>query len=287
MTLSRPEPRTEVGAYVLGALEEVEAAEFEDHLEGCAACTRELASLNELMPLLAEFASTDPDLDELLEDTPDRTGTARVGRAPGNAQPSSASDTMTTVGLELDIDVDEAVADAVSGAAPVVRTRRGVLHRRLFGLAASLAVFATGIALGGLFSHVGDTDLGAQQAQTQDQHQHPQWAAQLLMTGEVRGAHDAATGVSAKVGMERKKWGTHVALELRGVHGPLECSLVAVDTSGRRETVTNWLVPKPGYGVPSHPDSLMVHGGAGMLRPDIDHFEVATREGRRLVSIPV
>lgn len=73
------------------------------------------------------------------------------------------------------------------------------------------------------------------------------------MVGEAHEAENRATRVRAKVGLASKNWGSHVALVLRGVTGPLDCSLVAVSTSGERQTVTSWLVPTEGYGVPGHP----------------------------------
>lgn len=103
-------------------------------------------------------------------------------------------------------------------------------------------------------------------------------------------ATDPATRVDATVGMEPKAWGTHTVLELKNVEGPEKCSLVAVSRTGDEEVVTSWSVPKWGYGIEgsSHPDArhpLYVHGGTAMARADIDHFEVRTFDGERLVEI--
>jgi hypothetical protein len=54
--------------------------------------------------------------------------------------------------------------------------------------------------------------------------------------------------------------------------------------------VTSWAVPKWGYGFEGSPnqaakDPLYVHGGAAMDGNDIDHFEVRTFEGERLVEV--
>lgn len=103
-------------------------------------------------------------------------------------------------------------------------------------------------------------------------------------------ATDANTKVTATIGMEKKAWGTHTALELKNVKGPLTCSLVAVGKNGQRETVTTWAVPKWGYGIPNskHEASkypLYVHGGAAFERNAIDHFWVETLDGKRLVEV--
>lgn len=229
MTPSHLEPHTEVGAYVLGALEAGEAAEFQAHMINCQACDDEAVSLSEVALALSEYAPTEADLDDLLSGTP-------------------------------------------HFEAPPPAHRR----RHLFALAASVALFAGGIAVG-----------GALDADEDPAHQHPAWAAQLLTTGELHSAENHATHVTAKVGLESKNWGTHVALELRGVAGPLDCDLVAVSKSGARQIVTSWLVPEPGYGVPGKPEPLQVHGGAALRRGDIARFEVVTRSGESLITVPV
>lgn len=236
MTPSHLELRWEVGAYVLGALDADEATEFESHMRTCPVCREEARSLSEIPSLLAEFAATGPDLDELLAGTPEA------------AEPPPAP------------------------LAKVFRLRRR--RRQFLMLAASVAMFASGLALGGVLRD-----------STDDSNEHPPWAAHLLMVGEQHRGESPDTGITAKIGLEKKGWGTHIALELRGVAGPLECRLVAVSTDGFRHTVTGWTVPKPGYGIPSAPDPLMVHGGSSLSRSELDRFEVITRDGRQLVGI--
>ncbi|MFD5046426.1 RNA polymerase subunit sigma, partial [Streptomyces sp. NPDC058382] len=109
------------------------------------------------------------------------------------------------------------------------------------------------------------------------------------MAEKVR-ATDPTTAVSATIGMEPEPWGTDTVLELTNVTGPRKCRLVAVSKTGEEEVVTSWSVPRWGYGVKTsaHPAAaypLYVHGGAAMARSDIDHFEVRTFDGKRLVSV--
>jgi hypothetical protein len=91
--------------------------------------------------------------------------------------------------------------------------------------------------------------------------------------------------VTGVVGIEQRGFGTHVALELRGVHGPLRCSLVVVSRGGVRETAAMWGVPVPGYGTPEAPNALLIHGATSIAPDDIARFEIAT-PGRTLLSVP-
>src|SRR5262249_12709054 len=108
-----------------------------------------------------------------------------------------------------------------------------------------------------------------------------------IMTDKVS-ATDPSTKVNAVVAMEPRAWGNHARLQLKNVEGPLRCSLIAVGKNGERETVTSWSVPKWGYGVPNAKTEqakapLYVHGGAAFTPNQIDHFEVMTFDGKRLV----
>jgi len=58
MTSDSPDIHTLSGAYALGALDDVEAAAFEGHLESCTACRDEVRSLTEAASSLADVAAT-------------------------------------------------------------------------------------------------------------------------------------------------------------------------------------------------------------------------------------
>ncbi|MGV9264233.1 anti-sigma factor family protein [Kitasatospora sp. NPDC003701] len=252
------ETHLDVGAYVLGLLEPRERAEFEAHLEGCARCAEEAAELAGLEPLLADFAgATAP------------AGAPREAGGTGGADGTHDPDPLPRPGPEL---LDRLVGQ-------VTAARRTARTRRLFLVAAAVAVLIGGPLLGAAVSSGG----GAAVAD-----HHPSSPASWLMdTGEQHSATDARTGAVATVALEDKKWGTHVALRLGNVQGPLRCSLVAVTRSGAEQTVTGWAVPAPGYGVPGAADPLVTHGGVGYPATEIDHFEVRTDDGRELVAIPV
>jgi hypothetical protein len=147
---------------------------------------------------------------------------------------------------------------------PVGSARKG----RRFALAAA---FAAGLLAGG----------GALAGLSADEDP----PARTEAAKETLRAADPKTGVRADVGLREKGWGTEVSLSLGGVTGPRTCSLVAVSTSGRKEVLAHWTVPKKGYGVPGAPDRLNVTSASSLASGDIAAFEVLTRDGDRLVRV--
>ncbi|GAA2812436.1 anti-sigma-L factor RslA [Kitasatospora paracochleata] len=107
--------------------------------------------------------------------------------------------------------------------------------------------------------------------------------AQVAVAAQQFSATDAATGVSAQVGVTAKTWGSQITLALSNVNGPLTCDLVAVSPAGERQTVTTWAVPPAGY----TSSTLHTAGGTALAPSAIDHFEVRTLDtGRLLVTVP-
>jgi hypothetical protein len=109
----------------------------------------------------------------------------------------------------------------------------------------------------------------------------------IALTGQLHTATDPATGITGTVGLVAKAWGTQVTLDLAGVHGPVECQLIAVSKTGERKVVTGWFVPAPGDGVPGHPAHLLVQGGTAIELGSLTRFEVTVVNGRTLLTIPV
>ncbi|MBW1603213.1 zf-HC2 domain-containing protein [Streptomyces sp. JJ66] len=58
--MTSPVHHTDVGAYAIGALDEADAARFEEHLAACDPCAHELQELLPLGPVLADFAQDAP-----------------------------------------------------------------------------------------------------------------------------------------------------------------------------------------------------------------------------------
>ncbi|MGP3923693.1 zf-HC2 domain-containing protein [Streptomyces sp. 8N616] len=248
----RPSEHEAVGAYALGVLDPADAARFEDHLAYCDACAQQLEEFMGLEPLLASLA-----------ETPSAVPDPAALHAPPSPQ-------------LLDRLVDE------------VAVKRSQKRRRgLYLVAAAAALIIGGPVATGVMA----SDDGKSQAALP--HAHSTSPAEDAffnhMTDKVE-ATDPVSNVAATVGTEKKAWGTHAVLELKNVKGPLKCSLVAVSKTGDEEVVTSWSVPKWGYGIPGSTNEkakqpLYVHGGAAMARSDIDHFEVRTFDGKRLVSV--
>ncbi|WP_447037766.1 anti-sigma factor family protein [Streptomyces sp. DSM 118878] len=246
-----------VGAYALGVLDAAEATRFETHLAGCEYCAHQLEEFSGMAPMLAALA-----------DFPAGRGAPEIGERLA-ARPGPR------------------LAERLAGEVSAERERG---RRRTLLLVAAAAVLIIGGPLAVLA--VRGDDGGSRDAVADP---HPTSPAEDAffhhMTEKSRGT-DASTEVSATVGTEEKAWGTHAVLELKNVKGPLKCSLVAVGKNGEKETVTTWSVPKWGYGIKDSPNKwargpLYVHGGAAMDRNDIDHFEVTTLDGERLVKVDV
>ncbi|MFI2241386.1 zf-HC2 domain-containing protein [Streptomyces chrestomyceticus] len=172
------------------------------------------------------------------------------------------------------------LAGLLEEAGAVRRTRR---RRRLY-LVAAAAVLVVGGPLATYALTAGDADESPEHLTG--------YARAMYEHGEKAGTVDPVTKVAASVSMERKPWGTHVALKLGNVKGPLTCDLVAVGKSGAEQTVTTWAVPPGGYGLKDgahkwNKEPLYTHGGSAMNRSYIDRFEVRTLDGRRLAEIKV
>ena len=218
----------DVGAYVLGLLEDQDKALFEAHLVTCAACTTELSTLSPVGDLLK--------------------------------------------GLEP----VELPGDAEAARSPVdLLHRRAVASRRRFRWQIAVGAAACAAALGGGLA------IGFATAS------QPAQGGVVAVPGQRHTATDPATGVTGTVGLVAKAWGTQVTLDLAGVHGPLECQLIAVSKTGEQKVVTGWFVPAPGDGVPGHPAHLLVQGGTAIEIGSLAHFEVTVVNGRTLLTIPV
>jgi predicted anti-sigma-YlaC factor YlaD len=115
----------------------------------------------------------------------------------------------------------------------------------------------------------------------------PAPAATSSLIGQLHAATNPANGVTGTVGLVAKSWGTQVTFDLAGVHGPLECELIAISRESERRVVTGWLVTAPGDGVPGHPAHLLVQGGTAISLANLARFEVTVVNGPTLLTIPV
>jgi hypothetical protein len=245
-----------VGAYALGILDDAEAGAFEAHLAVCEHCAAQLEEFAGMEPMLAALADL-----PAARDVP----------------------TVRHIGESLAAAPSPRLAESLVSE---VARRRGRKRRRGLYLVAAAAA----LIIGGPLTVMAVTGDGTTGSVAEPHPTSPAEDAFFHHMDEKVSATDATTKVSATVGMERKAWGTHTVLQLKNVKGPLKCSLVAVGKDGERETVTTWAVPKWGYGIAgsAHESAtypLYVHGGAAFDRNQIDHFEVETLDGKRLVEV--
>ncbi len=247
-----------VGAYALGILDDAEASVFETHLATCDWCAQQLDELAGMEPMLAALA-----------DLPGARG------MPAHGTPAIGTSLSARPSPRL-----------VNRLVDEVAERRAQKRRRgMYMVAASAAMI-----IGGPVTARAVTNGGEPSNEAKPLKSSPAEDSFFNGMTEKLYATDPATKVSATVGMERKTWGTHTVLELKNLKGPQKCSLIAVGINGDRETVSSWSVPKSGYGIKDGTDetakkALYVHGAASMTPNEIDHFEVVTFDGTRLVEL--
>lgn len=241
-----------VGAYALGILDDAEATQFEAHLATCEWCAQQLDELAGMEPMLAALA-----------DLPGAQGSPAIGESLA-AKPSPH------------------LADRLVGEVVEHRAKRS--RRHFFALAAGIAAIVAGPTA------VFATTTGEESGTTNETlAAGPAQEAFTHMAEKIK-ATDESTKVTATVATEGKAWGTHTVLELSNVKGPEKCSLIAVSKSGERETATTWKVPSWGYGIKNAKteqarNPLYVYGGLAMEPGQIDHFEVMTFDGKKLVQV--
>ncbi|MCS0604415.1 hypothetical protein NX794_24850 [Streptomyces sp. LP11] len=241
--------KPELAAYAVAALDAEESERFAGHLIGCPSCT---ADMNEVFATVAALRHLPAG--ELLGDWTHRVPALReaaVGsvRQEGGPAPAVA---------------------AVSVAAVPSGRRTG---RWNWAFAAGVAGVILGLG-GGPFL-LRSPDRPAPTALPR-----PEGPTVLRAT--------AADGVTAALQPESTGWGTQVLMDLSGVPGPQDCSLIAVSRDGTEQTAFTWHVPDGGYGLPaSATDRLLATGGVGIATDRIGEYVVKATSGRTLLRIPV
>ncbi|MFI9822425.1 zf-HC2 domain-containing protein [Streptomyces sp. NPDC052013] len=250
-----PNEHETVGAYALGILDDAEASAFEMHLAGCEWCAQQLDELAGMEPMLAALA-----------DLPG-AGTPSIGESL-SAKPSPR--------------VVEKLVDEV--AERRARKRR----RNFYMVAAAGALIVSGPFVAVATSNGGDGG-GGGTGTNQTLSANPAKEAFDQIPDKIT-ATDPSTKVSATVALQKKDWGTSTVVEVKNVKGPEKCAMIAVGKNGERETVTSWSVPDWGYGLPDAKTDkakqpLYVQGGASFDPNEIDHFEIVTFDGEKLVEV--
>jgi hypothetical protein len=246
-----PSEHETVGAYALGILDDAEATAFEAHLAGCEWCAQQLDELAGMEPMLAALADL-----------------------PGSGTPAIGESLSAKPGPRLVEKLVDEVAD-----------RRAQKRRRSFYMIAAAAALIIGGPLVAVATSGGDS--GETPRVLADAN--PAKTVFETLSDKVT-ATDPGTKVTATVATQEKAWGTEAVVELKNVAGPNKCSLIAVGKNGERETISSWSVPEWGYGLPGAKtdqakNPLYVQGGAALTPDQIDHFEVMTFDGKKLVEI--
>jgi hypothetical protein len=251
-----PSEHETVGAYALGILDDAEATAFEAHLATCEWCAQQLDELAGMEPMLAALADL-----------------------PGSGSPAIGESLSAKPSPRL-----------VNKLVDEVAERRAQKRRRSFYMVAA----AVALIVGGPFVAVatnGSDGGGDSEGNRTVQAANPAKDLFESIEKKVTGT-DAATGASATVALQEKLWGTETGLELKGVKGPLKCSMIFVSKDGERETAASWSVGKWGYGIPDGKteqsrNPLYVTGGVSMAPEDVDHVEIMTFDGEKIVEVDV
>ncbi|MFF3504863.1 anti-sigma factor family protein [Streptomyces sp. NPDC003247] len=247
-----PSEHETVGAYALGILDDAEATAFEAHLAGCEWCAQQLDELAGMEPMMAALADL-----------------------PGAGTPAIGESLSARPGPRL---VEKLVGE--------IADRRAQKRRRGFYMIAAAAALIVGGPFVAMATSGGDEGGGTPQVLADAGSAK---TAFETFTDKVT-ATDPGTKVTATVATQEKAWGTEAVVELKNVAGPNKCSLIAVGHNGERETIASWSVPEWGYGLPDAKteqakNPLYVQGGAALSPDEIDHYEVSTFDGEKLVEV--
>ena len=248
-----PTVHEDVASYALGALDDLEAARFEEHLVTCEACALRLEGFLPVVGLLPEVPFSSVDLPPRPIQLDSDEVKARHRRRAGLRTPPAS------------------VYGVVSA------TRR---HLRRPAIAAAAAAVAAVAVSAGVFGELAyDEILTPASAQTPnpvpaaaapwDGHAGPD-----LEHGRRIIATDTVTGVRADVVLDSAPWGTRVSFALSELTGPQTCRLVLVRRDGTTEVLSSWVVPAEGYGRPGQPRPLVLQAATSLSQADIVSLRV-------------
>ncbi|OLB67205.1 MAG: hypothetical protein AUI10_00710 [Actinobacteria bacterium 13_2_20CM_2_72_6] len=245
MTACAPE-RIALASYALGVLDDADSAELEAHLADCDECANELAAL---LPTVGALATVDGEAfvrTELVTnlELPKR---GIVGSRPhklGKRLPLSVA------GRQLQVSAKALVLTALV----------------VVGLALVMIPYAAGPSRADLNGRNSPPPATASAAPTQAPSSAPP-AGRFQDT-------DPGTGAHLDLTITDTRSGSHLALSLDHVPGPLHARLVVFDTSGGLEVLSSWQVPPDGYGTPAHPAPLELQADSRLPRGRITRVEV-------------
>ncbi|MFB6568817.1 zf-HC2 domain-containing protein [Streptomyces noursei] len=252
--------RLALGGYVLGTLPAAESERVRVHLAECAACRAEHARLAGLPALLATVTEAEasgrtvPTADGELADRLVARATESVRDAPSE-QPAAPEVSTAPAGGVLERLLQQAAA-----------RRRRTWRLQLAGAAASLTLIAA--AAGGTWlAAIGSLSSQA----TPPGPTAP--AAWRTFAGS-----DPTTGVSASVKVSPSAWGSVLQVSAKGAPAGITCRLQAVGAGGARADGATWRAGE-------YPPGTTIPGAVAMSPGAIDHFEILTGNGQKMVTI--
>ncbi|UGQ14913.1 zf-HC2 domain-containing protein [Yinghuangia sp. ASG 101] len=202
--------RLDLGAYVLGALDETETHWIRSHVATCPECRAEYDELAELPPFLARLTPAEAEASGVArEERPENLFAAAAERVRRDRR------TRTTV-------LASAAAFAV-----LVGT---------FGWVMGTQDDSTPSAR--------PTASAPPASPTATAPPPPPPADQRTATAA------GASGAEMSLVYRAVAWGTAIDLQLAGIPGGTRCQLDVYGTRGRQETASSWVVPKDGYQKP-------------------------------------
>ncbi|WP_445529439.1 anti-sigma factor family protein [Streptomyces cyslabdanicus] len=262
--------RLALGGYVLGSLSPAESEQVRAHLAVCDECRQEHAELAGLPALLATVTEAEADV---------ATGTE--AEAAGGAMPAvggDLADRLVRRAAESASNAPEARSDA--SAAPEAH-EAGLLDRMLqqaaarrrrswrlqwAGAAASLTLIAAAI---------GGTWLAATGSVVSEAT--PPGAIAQAPSRTFSG-RDPVTGVTASVKVSPSAWGSVLQVSAGGAPAGVVCRLQAIGPGGTRADAATWRAGQ-------YPPGTKIPGAVPLSPGAIEHFEIITGNGQKLVTM--
>lgn len=252
--MSCEQARLSLGAYVLGALEAPERDEVARHLSQCPRCRADLVELEGLPLLLDRIPVSDVVSEVQLAEL---ELPVRQTRALTTSQPVEQP-SPRLLGRLLNETADR-LHPVVAHAGPPLRPW---WRHRLLATAAAVVVLAATVtgAVGGLAS--------SSQARPSEGT-----VTEAITTTDVR------SKVTATAWLTSTTAGTAIRLRIAGAAPGERCWLVAVDRSGRQQTVASWQVTYQG--------DATVAGDTSINREDLTALNVLQGSNHTLASLPI
>jgi anti-sigma factor RsiW len=251
-----------LGVYLLGALEPEERSTFESHLYGCDVCRAELVRLAPLPGLLNQIAVTDIDETAETAESLARAAEPAPNLAPDLApEPAVVLDLPAPVVLEVPDEPTEPPESAEPTEAAPPRRRRWLVAA---AAAAAVLVLAVAGFLGFLAMHGSTSD---------DQAHSVMWSAV-----------DPQSGVTAKVQLTERSWGTDIKVWMSDVPGTKECRLVVKAKYGYHDRPEPY-VEIAGWWTSRHSPTDDIPGSTSIDLASIYKLEIMDGD-RMLVGIP-